>query len=53
MDQCGYCYKPNDGTLKTVQLRSSPKEKWQPPILACKSCREYLLGSFRYYKEKE
>jgi len=46
--QCNYCFKGADD-LRKVRLRASSKEGWQLYThYICGSCREYLIGNFKY-----
>jgi hypothetical protein len=47
--QCQYHYGETVWDLRLVQLTHNGKE-WQYPIAVCGSCRQYLLGYFRYTK---
>lgn len=44
--QCGYCWRFEPDCLP-VEL-SHDTRTWQPAILACGSCREYLRGLWRH-----
>jgi hypothetical protein len=51
---CGYCLHALAEDLRKIEIRhygsSGHKAKWHYTIEACRQCRDYLRGQWRYAK---